>query len=65
MVIITTNSSDSGKSVLFEALGLHIAGHHRGVQAFESPIIEQGSVLLSQPNDHFCINQRLGSSVRW
>lgn len=26
--------------------------------AYESPIIEQGSILLSSPNDHFCINQQ-------
>jgi len=26
--------------------------------AYESPIIEQGSILLSAPNDHFCINQQ-------
>lgn len=28
--------------------------------AYESPIIEQGSILLSAPSDHFCMNQRLG-----
>ena len=27
-------------------------------EAYESPIIEQGSILLSAPNDHFCINQQ-------
>ena len=26
--------------------------------AYESPIIEQGAILLSSPNDHFCINQQ-------
>ncbi|CAJ1345371.1 unnamed protein product [Effrenium voratum] len=26
--------------------------------AYESPIIEQGSILLSAPSDHFCMNQQ-------
>ena len=26
--------------------------------AYELPVIEQGSILLSAPNDHFAINQQ-------
>lgn len=26
--------------------------------AYELPIIEQGAILLSEPNDHFCVNQQ-------
>lgn len=27
-------------------------------EAYELPIIEQGAILLSEPNDHFCVNQQ-------